>query len=470
MSKSNNHSPHQYEKKNIWEVSKKEEISDIFLESDKYKIFLDAVRTEREGVEWVQAHVEAKGFVNLETVTSIKPGDKVFYQFENKNITLAIIGTDSIKNGVNIIGAHLDAPRLDLKVRPLIEENGVAMLKTHYYGGIKKYQWLNIPLAIHGVIIKQDGTKVTINIGDKDEDPVFVISDLLPHLSRKIQGDKKLLDGIDGENLNIFVGTMPIENKDYKDRVKAFVLEYLFNTYGIIEEDFISAELEVVPALKTKDVGFDRSMIGGYAHDDRVCSYSALNALIQMESTPKKTAIVFLTDKEEIGSKGITGSDSQALPNIIAELLYREDKQYHDIELRRLLNRSCCLSADVGAALNPLFPSVHDKHNASFMGSGVIIKKYTGAGGKSGASDASAELVAKIRRIFNENDVVWQASSMGKIDEGGGGTIAMFIAQYGIPVMDCGIGVVGMHAPYELISKADLYHLIKGYKAFFINA
>ena len=293
MSKSNNNSPYRYEKKNIWEVSKKEEISDIFLESDKYKIFLDAVRTEREGVMWVQNHVESKGFVNLETVTSVKPGDKVYYQFENKNITLAIIGQDSIKNGVNIIGAHLDAPRLDLKVRPLIEESGVAMLKTHYYGGIKKYQWLNIPLAIHGVVIKQDGTKVIINIGDKEEDPVFVISDLLPHLSRKIQGEKKLLDGIEGENLNIFVGTIPIENKDYKDRVKAFVLEYLFNTYGIIEEDFISAELEVVPALKTKDVGFDRSMIGGYAHDDRVCSYSALNALIQMESTPKKTAIVF---------------------------------------------------------------------------------------------------------------------------------------------------------------------------------
>ncbi len=463
-------SPYQYEKKNIWEVSTKEEISDIFAMADDYKVFLDAVRTEREGVTWVKALAESKGFVDLSTKDSVKAGDKVYYQYENKNLTLAVIGEDSIKNGVNIVGAHLDAPRLDLKVRPLIEEHGVAMMKTHYYGGIKKYQWLNIPLALHGVVVKGDGTKVTISIGDKDEDPVFVISDLLPHLSRKIQGDKKLLEGIEGESLNIFVGTMAIKDKEYSDKVKAYVLEHLYNEYGIVEEDFISAELEVVPALKTKDVGFDRSMIGGYAHDDRVCSYSAFSAVMNLDKAPKKTALAFLTDKEEIGSKGITGSDSQALPNVIAELLYREDKNYHDIELRRALNSSCCLSADVGAAFNPLFPSVHDKHNASFMGGGVIIKKYTGAGGKSGASDASAELVGKMRKIFADNSVVYQASSMGKVDEGGGGTIAMFVAQYGIPVMDCGIGVVGMHAPYELISKADLYHLVKGYKAFYLNA
>ncbi len=463
-------SPYQYEKKNIWEVSTKEEISDIFAMADDYKVFLDAVRTEREGVTWVKALAESKGFVDLSTKDSVKAGDKVYYQYENKNLTLAVIGEDSIKNGVNIVGAHLDAPRLDLKVRPLIEEHGVAMMKTHYYGGIKKYQWLNIPLALHGVVVKGDGTKVTISIGDKDEDPVFVISDLLPHLSRKIQGDKKLLEGIEGESLNIFVGTMAIKDKEYSDKVKAYVLEHLYNEYGIVEEDFISAELEVVPALKTKDVGFDRSMIGGYAHDDRVCSYSAFSAVMNLDKAPKKTALAFLTDKEEIGSKGITGSDSQALPNVIAELLYREDKNYHDIELRRTLNNSCCLSADVGAAFNPLFPSVHDKHNASFMGNGVIIKKYTGAGGKGGASDASAELVGKMRKIFADNSVVYQASSMGKVDEGGGGTIAMFVAQYGIPVMDCGIGVVGMHAPYELISKADLYHLVKGYKAFYLNA
>lgn len=458
-----------YETKNIWEISTSEEIKQIFKTAEHYKEFLDSARTERESVQWIKEFITSQGFVDVETQDILKPGDKVYYQYENKNISLAIIGKESIKQGINIIGAHLDAPRLDLKVRPLIEEHGVAMFKTHYYGGIKKYQWLNIPLALHGVIVKNDGTVITLKIGENDSDPVFVISDLLPHLSRKIQGDKKLLEGIEGENLNVFVGTRPHESKDEKDRVKAFVLEYLYEEYGIIEEDFISAEIEIVPALKTKDVGFDRSLIGGYAHDDRVCSYAAFSAITNIEEIPQKTALVFLTDKEEIGSKGITGSDSQALPNVIAELLYREDKNYHDIELRRTLNRSCCLSADVGAAFNPLFPSVHDKHNASFLGAGVIIKKYTGAGGKGGASDASAELVNKIRRIFSENNVVWQASSMGKVDEGGGGTIAMFVAQYGIPVIDCGIGVVGMHSPYELISKADLHHLVKGYNAFLLS-
>ena len=470
MNEETTKSPHQYTRVNIWEVADEKEIADIFATSEEYKKYLDQVRTEREGVIWFTTFAESKGFKNLANLDSVKAGDKVYYQFENKNISLAVIGEESIKNGVNIVGAHLDAPRLDLKVRPLIEDSGIAMLKTHYYGGVKKYQWLNIPLALHGVVIKQDGTKVIINIGDKEEDPVFVISDLLPHLSRKIQGDKKLLDGIEGENLNLFVGNMPMKNTKYTEKVKAYVLEELYKKYGIIEEDFISAEIEAVPAFKTKDVGFDRSMIGGYAHDDRVCSYAAVMGLVDIKNTPKRTSIAFLTDKEEIGSNGVTGTDSVALPNLVAELMYREDKTYHEIELRRALNRSFCLSADVGAALNPIYASVHDKNNVSHMGSGVIIKKYTGSGGKGGASDASAELVGKIRRIFKENSVVWQASAMGKVDEGGGGTIAKFIAQYGIPVVDCGLGVVGMHAPYELISKADLYHLIKGYNAFYQNA
>ncbi|MGL4393930.1 MAG: aminopeptidase [Brevinema sp.] len=459
-----------YERPNIWknidEVSKKE----IFETAEHYKIFLDEVRTERQGVSWIKQQAESKGYQNLETKDSLKAGDKVYYLYENKNISLAIIGQDSIKEGVNIIGAHLDSPRLDLKIHPLIEEHGVAMLKTHYYGGIKKYQWLNIPLSLHGVIIKGDGTKVEIHIGDKDEDPVFVISDLLPHLSRKVQGEKKLLEGIEGENLNLFVGTMVTDDKESTEKVKDFVLNLLHEEYGIIEEDFISAELEVVPTMKTRDVGFDRSMIAGYGHDDRVCSYGAFSAITSITETPKRTLIAFFTDKEEIGSKGVTGSDSVALPNLIAELLYREVGDYKDIEIRRAYNRSFCLSADVGAAFNPLFPSVHDKHNAAFMAGGLIIKKYTGAGGKSGASDASAELVGKLRKIFNDNHVSWQSSSMGKVDEGGGGTIAMFIAQYGIPVIDCGIGVVGMHSPYELINKADLHHMIKGYRAFFLNA
>lgn len=459
-----------YERPNIWKNIDQQTKNLIFSTAESYKKFLDEVRTERQAVIWIKNFAESHGFIDLNSVSTLKAGDKVYYQYEKKNISLAIIGKESIKNGVNIIGAHLDAPRLDLKIHPLIEEHGVAMMKTHYYGGIKKYQWLNIPLALHGIIIKQDGSQVEIHIGEKEEDPIFVISDLLPHLSRKVQGEKKLLDGIEGESLNLFVGTMPSEDKETKEKVKKFVLELLNQEYGIIEEDFISAELEVTPAMKTKDVGFDRSMIGGYAHDDRVCSFGAISAITEIKEIPQKTVLAFLTDKEEIGSKGITGSDSCALPNIIAELLFRQEAQYHDIDLRRTLNRSCCLSADVGAALNPLFPGVHDKYNASFMNSGVIIKKYTGAGGKSSASDASAELVGKIRKIFNDNEVVWQSSSMGKIDEGGGGTIAMFVAQFGIPVIDCGIGVVGMHSPYEIISKADLYHMIKGYKAFFINA
>lgn len=462
-------SPYQYEVPNVWKMASEDDMKKIFAEAESYKQFLDSVRTERESVLWIKEFAEKNGFKDISTVSSLKAGDKLYYQFENKNISLIVVGEESIKNGVNIIGAHLDSPRLDLKIHPLIEEHNMAMFKTHYYGGIKKYQWLNIPLALHGVIIKQNGDKVVINIGTHDDDPVFVISDILPHLARKIQGEKKLLDGIEGESLNLFLGTMPIKDSEVKNKVKAFVLEELHKKYGIIEEDLISAEIEVVPAFKTKDSGLDRSMIAGYGHDDRVCAYGAIQAVADI-SHPKRTAIAFLTDKEEIGSKGITGSDSWALPNIIAELLFREDKNYHDIEIRRAFNRSFCLSADVGAAFNPLFSAVHDKYNASYMNAGLIIKKYTGAGGKGGASDASAELVSKIRRIFSENHVAWQASSMGKVDEGGGGTIAMFIARYGIPVIDCGIGVIGMHSPYEIISKGDLYHMIKGYKAFYLNA
>ncbi|MGL4367308.1 MAG: aminopeptidase [Brevinemataceae bacterium] len=463
-------SSHCYNRTNIWSKADQTEIDSIFNISETYKTFLDEVRTERQGVVWLKSRAEELGFKDITQMTTVMPGDKVYFEYAKKNISLAVIGKSSIKNGVNIVGAHLDAPRLDLKIHPIVEDTGIAMLKTHYYGGIKKYQWLNIPLALHGVVVRADGTQFEVNIGDNPADPVFVISDLLPHLSRKIQGDKKLLDGIEGENLTLMAGTIPLEKAEHTEKVKANVLQILYDRYQIVEEDLISAEIQVVPALKTRDAGLDRSMIAGYAHDDRVCSFGAFQAIINISDIPERTCIVFLTDKEEIGSKGITGADSCALPNLIAELLYREDSSYRDIELRRALNRSFCLSADVGAAYNPLYASVHDKFNAAYMNSGVIIKKYTGAGGKSNASDASAELVGKVRKIFNDNNVVWQASSMGKVDEGGGGTIAMFIAQFGIPVLDSGIGVVGMHSPYEIISKADLYHMIKGYHAFFLNA
>lgn len=470
MPPSKNKSPYGYEPKNIWEESSKEQIAEIFAAAELYKSFSNEVRTERQAVSWVQNYAQNNGFKALETFSELKSGDKVFFSYENKNIFLAIIGNESIKNGVNIIGAHLDAPRLDLKVRPLIEEFGIAMLKTHYYGGIKKYQWLNIPLAIHGTVIRGDGTSIEISIGDKENDPIFVISDLLPHLSRKIQGEKKLLDGIEAENLNLFVGSMPIQNEDFTEKVKAWILQELYQQYRIVEEDLISAELEVVPAFPTKDLGLDRSMIAGYAHDDRVCSFAAIEALAQIQDVPSRTSIVYLTDKEEIGSVGITGTASPALPLFIGEIFLRQQINYSDLDLRRAFKDSYCLSADVGALLNPMYATVHDKYNASFLNCGIIIKKYTGSGGKYAGSDASAELVAKIRKIFNDNGVLWQASSMGKVDEGGGGTIAHLIARFGIPVIDCGIGVIGMHSPYEIISKADLFQMIKGYRAFFENA
>ncbi|MGL5253645.1 MAG: aminopeptidase [Brevinema sp.] len=465
-----NKSPYQYSPKNIWEISDKEQRKEIFDLAKEYTDFSNNARTERQCANLCLKQAENQGFKPLSSFKNVKPGDKIYYAYQEKNLLLAIIGDEPLSQGVNIVGAHMDAPRLDLKIHPLIEDTGIALLKTHYYGGIKKYQWLNIPLEINGVVVKGDGSTVEVSIGSDPADPIFVISDLLPHLSRKIQGEKKLLDGIDGENLNLLAGTIPVDNKDFSERAKAHVLEILHEKYGIIEEDLISAELEVTPAMPTRCAGLDRSMIAGYAHDDRVCVFASVKALFDIKTTPKRTSIAFLTDKEEIGSVGISGATGPALLLFIGELLNLQSGNYTDLALRRALAASFCISADVGALYNPMYAAVHDKYNASFINNGIILKKYTGAGGKSGGSDASAELLGKMRRIFNENNVVWQSSSMGKIDEGGGGTIAMFIARHGIPVIDSGIGVMGMHAPYEIISKADLAHMVKAYHAFYLNA
>lgn len=369
-----------------------------------------------------------------------------------------------------MVVAHIDAPRLDLKTVPLIEDGDMALLKTHYYGGIKKYQWVNIPLALHGTVIRRDGSSVDLCIGEKDTDPVFTINDLLPHLAGKSQGEKKLLDGIEGENLRLVVGNRPIEDKDLSERIKALTLKHLHDEYGIEEEDFISAEIEVVPAFPARDIGFDRSMVGAYGHDDRVCSYAAYRALLDLPSTPEKTTVVFLVDKEEIGSYGVTGIRSRFLQNALGKLIRLQDPSASEASFREMFEKSFALSADVGAVINPMFKEVFDPMVSPRMGYGVILEKYTGSRGKAGASDASAELMGKVRKIFNDNNIIWQPGSLGKVDEGGGGTVAYYLADLGIQVVDCGVGVDGMHSPFEVISKADLYEAYKAYQAFLRDA
>jgi aspartyl aminopeptidase len=388
----------------------------------------------------------------------------------SRNLLLAVIGKNDIRDGVNIIASHVDAPRLDLKMLPMVEDSDMALLKTHYYGGIKKYQWVNIPLAIHGTIIRADGTAIDLSIGEKDDDPVFTINDILPHLAQKVQGEKKLLEGVEGENLKILVGNMPVNDPDLQEKVKEMTLQKLSEDYGLTEEDFVSAELEIVPAFKARDVGFDRSMVGSYGHDDRSCSYSAFRAIADFKQTPNRTMIAFLVDKEEIGSFGITGIRSRFLYNSFGYILGLKDKNYKESELRGLCENSFCISGDVGAVINPMFKDVFDAVNAPKMGYGILLEKYTGSRGKSGASDASAEMMAKVRKIYNDNQIIWQPSALGKVDEGGGGTVALYLADMGIQVVDSGVGVDGMHSPFEVVSKADLYETYRGYQAFLKDA
>lgn len=421
-----------------------------------YAAFLDKAKTEREAVDFAVNAAKEAGFKPYSFGQSLKAGDKLYYNNRGKQIILFVIGTDNIENGINISAAHIDSPRIDLKQHPLYEDGEMAFFKTHYYGGIKKYQWTTIPLALHGKVIKADGSEVDIIIGEDESDPVFYINDLLPHLA-KDQVSKSLGEGIPGEKLNLLVGSKPLE--DGKD-IKVAVMKLINEKYGIVEDDFISAEISAVPAFKARDIGFDRSLIGGYGHDDRVCAYPALRAIID-GGIPKNTAMVILADKEEVGSGGATGMQCDVFTDIIADISKSLGANEHTVRAN-----SKCLSADVNAAFDPNFADVYESRNSSYVNRGVVMTKFTGSRGKSGTSDATAEFVGYVRKIFNENGIVWQTGELGKVDQGGGGTVAVYIAEKNIDVVDLGVPVISMHAPYEVISKADLYMTYKAFLAF----
>ena len=428
---------------------------------EDYKAFLDASKTERESVTEIIARAEAKGYVPFDRNAEYKAGDKVYYNNRGKSIILSTIGTDPVDTGVRIAAAHVDSPRLDLKPNPLYEESELALFKTHYYGGIRKYQWVAIPLSLHGVIVRKDGTAVDVCIGEDAGDPVFVISDLLPHLAAE-QSKRKLEDGIRGEELNVIVGSMPFREDETSEAVKLNILKILNEKYGIVEEDFLSAELEIVPAFKATDVGLDRSLVGSYGHDDRVCAYPALQAEFDAVM-PKKTTVTILTDKEETGSDGNTGLNSAYLKYFVHDLA----KMQSATDGTLALSNSECLSADVNAGFDPTFPDVMERRNASFLNYGAVITKYTGSRGKGGTSDASAEFVGRVRKILDSDGVKWQTGELGKVDAGGGGTVAKYIANLGVDVVDLGVPVLSMHAPFELVSKLDVYMAYRAFKAFY---
>jgi aspartyl aminopeptidase len=457
-----------YNNPNVWNKISDEEFKTIFSFSEDYKKFLDSSKTEREFVKETEKLAKARGFVSIEDFinsnTALKQGMKVYRIFKNKTIALAVIGSKPPKMGMNLVGAHIDSPRLDLKPNPVYESSGMVFLKTHYYGGIKKYQWVTIPLSMHGIIIKKDGSSVDVVVGEDENDTVFTITDLLPHLAAD-QMQKKMGEGITGEGLNILTGSIPYNDEKVKEKVKLNILRLLNEKYGIIEEDFLSAELEIVPAFKARDIGFDRSMVGAYGQDDRVCSYTSLRSILELENV-EKTAVCVLTDKEEVGSMGNTGAQSSFLENFIADICALSSDKYTDMVLRRCFTNAKMLSADVTAAIDPNFEGVYDKLNSSFIGKGIVLMKYTGARGKSGSSDANAEFMGEVRKLFNDNGILWQAGELGKVDKGGGGTIAQFMANMGMDVIDCGVAVLSMHSPFEVTSKADIYMAYKAYRAF----
>lgn len=458
-------------RENAWKAYTDEDHEMIDALIQGYKVFLDNGKTERECVTSMIGTAMSCGYVPLEklimTNTPLMPGMKVFAQNMGKGLMLVNIGLFGIEEGMNILGAHIDSPRLDVKMNPLYESAEMAYLDTHYYGGIKKYQWVALPLALHGVVVKTDGTHVAINIGDKEDDPVFGITDLLPHLAQK-QIEKKAAVVIEGEQLDVLIGSRPIECEDEKEQVRANMLKIFKDQYDIEEEDFMSAEIEVVPAGRARDFGFDRAMVMAYGQDDRVCAYSSLMAMLSVDR-PSRTTCALFVDKEEIGSVGATGMTSKFFENTIYEILtLMPHKDSHDmnLRLRRTLKNSKMLSSDVSAGFDPSFPDVFDKRNASYMGKGVVFNKFTGARGKSGSNDASAEFIARIRRIMDQNKVQFQMCEMGKVDQGGGGTIAWIPAEYNMDVIDCGVSVLNMHAPWEITSKADIYEAEKCYEAF----
>ncbi len=447
-----------------WDKLSEKELADVFKFNEGYINFLNVAKTEREAVYASLTEAEQHGFVNITRSNGLKPGDKIYAVNRNKQMILAVIGTKPLTDGLNIVGAHIDSPRLDIKPQPLYEDGMLSLAKTHYYGGIKKYQWVGIPLSLHGVVVKEDGRVINVAIGEKPGDPVFTVTDLLPHLAKE-QMEKKLSDAVEGESLNILLGGVPVNSREIKERFKQSVLDYLNKELGIVEEDLISADLEVVPAWPASDVGFDHGLVAGYGQDDRVCAYTALRSLLEVEQ-PERTGLVLLADKEEVGSMGNTGMQSVFFENFIAGIIAMSSGAYRDLMVRTALANSRCLSADVNAGLDPNYLGVMDKLNAARLGCGVVLTKYTGSRGKSGSSEASAEFTSLVRRIFNRNNVVWQTGELGKVDQGGGGTIAYLLGNYDMDVVDCGVALLGMHSPFEVASKVDVYMAYRAYRAF----
>ena len=450
-------------KDNGWDSLDSNQKEEVFDLSKKYMDFLNVAKTEREFIKHARKLANENGYKDIMEFDTLKPGDKIYFVNREKSMYLAIIGEKSIEEGLHIIGSHVDSPRLDLKPNPLYEDTGLAYFKTHYYGGIKKYQWTTIPLSIHGVIVKANGEKIEINIGEDEEDPIFTITDLLPHLAQE-QMEKKLKNGVDGEDLNLLIGSIPYSSSKISEKVKLNILNILNQKYGITEADLTSSEIELVPAFKARSLGFDGSMVAAYGQDDKVCAYTSLHAMMELENV-KNTAVCILSDKEEIGSMGNTGMESHMFDFFISEILNKLG-----VNRPNLLDKVFCfskmLSSDVDAGFDPIYASVSDKHNAGFLGKGISLNKYTGARGKSGASDANAEYVAWVRNILERNDIKYQIAELGKVDIGGGGTIAYIIANKGADVIDCGVPVLSMHAPYEVTSKYDIYSAYKTYKAF----
>ena len=460
--------------KNIYEHCSDEKLSSIQNFNEDYKAFLSYGKTERLCVKQATKLAQEKGFILLDDIINqhkeIKVGDKIYAINKNKNIVLFKIGSKPLVDGLRILGAHIDSPRLDVKQNPLYQKDDFALLDTHYYGGVKKYQWVALPMAMHGVIVKKDGTVVNVTVGEDEDDPVLYITDLLIHLAGQ-QMAKKASEAVEGEKLDILIGSQPLKDlpdDKKKEAVKENVLRILNEKYGVEEEDFLSAELEIVPAGKARDCGLDRSMIAGYGQDDRVCAYTSLLALLEMEA-PKRTSCCLLVDKEEIGSVGATGMQSHFFENSVAEVLDALG-QYSDLRLRKALKNSSMLSSDVSAGYDPAFAEAFEKKNSAYLGRGIVLNKFTGARGKSGSNDANAEYVARVRRIFDDHKICFQTAELGKVDVGGGGTIAFIAALYGMEVIDSGVSVLSMHAPWEVTSKADVYEAKKAYKAFLLDA
>lgn len=454
------------DKKTLWEIYTPEQLEEMEQVNNRYKDCIDAGKTERECVRVSVEMARKAGYVPLDDCIrenkALKAGDKVYAVYNEKTMVLYHIGKEPLERGMNILGAHIDSPRIDVKQNPLYEDSGFAYLDTHYYGGIKKYQWVTIPLALHGIIVRKDGTSVNISIGEKDSDPVFTITDLLVHLSGS-QMEKNAARVIEGENLDLLIGSIPLKDEE-KEAVKANVLKLLLDTCQVEEEDFLSAELEIVPAGKARDLGFDRSMILAYGQDDRICAFTSLMAMLDMD-TPERTSCCLLVDKEEIGSYGASGMQSRFFENMTAELLALCGYP-SDLSIRRTLQNSKMLSSDVSAGYDPLYAEAFEKKNAAYLGKGLVFNKYTGSRGKSGSSDANPEFIAEIRRVMDDNQVLFQTAELGRVDFGGGGTIAWIMAKFGMEVIDCGIALLCMHAPMEVSSKADIYDAVRGYRAF----